>query len=260
MKTHVFIDGRKQLSAMIHNFQTVPVGTAVVILCHGFTGDKIGANQFMLNIGKAIEAAGKIAVRFDFAGSGESQGEFAEDTKASGWQHDLKSVVSWVKKQPEFAGSPIFLLGHSLGGLIALTYPDDPAINGRIAIAPVVYPVETFRSEGILGPEFWEKAAAGETIANFFNKGFSLHNGIFVNDLISGNYNPLEDAEKLTAPLLIIHGTADLAVPTAGSEELYQRYKGEAMFHRLEGADHVFTGRHADVQSGIINWLKKWER
>lgn len=260
MKTHVFIDSRKQLSAMVHNFGNVPTGTPVVILCHGFTGDKIGPNQFILNMGKAIEEAGKVAVRFDFAGSGESQGEFAEDTKVSGWQEDVKNVVAWVKRQPEFAGSPIILFGHSLGGLIALTYPDDPAIVGRMALSAVVYPVENFRSDGILGQELWEKAVAGETIANFFNKGFSLHDGIFANDLISGNYKPLEDAEKLNTPLLIIHGTMDCAVPPAGSEELCRRYKGEVQIHRLEGADHVFTGRHSDVQSIIVNWLRKWDK
>jgi uncharacterized protein len=156
MKTHVFIEGRKQLSAMIHNYRNVPVGTPVVILCHGFTGDKIGPNQFILNMGKAIEESGKVAIRFDFAGSGESQGEFAEDTKVSGWLEDVKSVVAWVKKQPEFVGSPIFLFGHSLGGLIVLMYHDDPAITGRMAISAVVYPVETFSSKGILGPELWE--------------------------------------------------------------------------------------------------------
>jgi uncharacterized protein len=87
-----------------------------------------------------------------------------------------------------------------------------------------------------------------------------LHNGIFANDLINGNYKPLEAAEKLTTPLLIIHGTLDCAVPPAGSEELYRRYKGEALIYRLDGADHVFTGRHADVQSIIVNWLRKWDK
>ncbi|MEN6414552.1 MAG: alpha/beta fold hydrolase [Veillonellales bacterium] len=260
MKTHVFIEGRQQLSAMIHNYGNVPAGTPLVIFCHGFTGDKIGSNQLMLHIAQAIEADGKIAVRFDFAGSGESGGEFAEDTRVSGWQEDLQSVVSWVKNQPEFIGAPIFLLGHSLGGLVALTYPDDAAIAGRMALSAVVYPVETFSAEEIFGKGLWEKAAAGETIANFFNKGFSLNNGIFANDLIKGKYKPLEAAEKLTTPLLIIHGTADCVVPLGGSEELYRRYKGKKIFHKLDGADHVFSGRHADVQTVIVDWLHKWEK
>lgn len=260
MKTHVFIEGRKQLSAMVHNYGNVPAGTPVVVLFHGFTGDKIGPNQFILNMAKAIEAAGKIAVRFDFAGSGESDGLFAKDTTISGWQDDAITVVSWVKRQPEFSGAPIILFGHSLGGLICLTYPDDPAVRGRMALSAAVYPEETFRSEGILGPELWSKAAAGKTISNFFNKGFSLYDGIFVNDLINGNYKPLEMAEQLTTPLLIVHGTNDCAVPPIGSDELSRRYKGKVTFHKLDGADHVYTGRHEDVQSIIVEWLHKFDK
>jgi alpha-beta hydrolase superfamily lysophospholipase len=260
MKTHVFIEGRKKLSAMIHNYRNVPAVTPVVVLCHGFTGDKIGSNQLMLDIGKAIEAEGKVAVRFDFAGSGESEGEFAEDTRVSGWQEDLQSVVSWVKSQPEFTGAPIFLLGHSLGGLVVLTHPCDTAIAGRIALSAVVYPVKTFSAEGILGPGLWDKAVAGKTIANFFNKGFSLNNGIFANDLIKGKYKPLEAAEKITTPLLIIHGTADCVVPLRGSEELYHRHKGEKILHKLDGVDHVFTGHHAAIQNMIVDWLHKWDK
>ena len=260
MKTHVFIEARKQLSAMVHNYGNVPAGTPVVVLFHGFTGDKIGPNQFILNMGNAIEEAGKIAVRFDFAGSGESQGEFAKDTTVSGWQDDAKNIVEWVKRQPEFAGAPIILFGHSLGGLIALTYPDDPAIVGRMALSAAVYPVETFSSESILGKALWDKAVAGKTIANFFNKGFALHDGIFVNDMIKGNYQPIDAAEKLTTPLLIVHGTEDAAVPPRGSDELRRRYKGKVDYVKLAGADHVYTGRHAEVQSILVNWLQQWDK
>ena len=259
MKTHVFIEGRKQLSAMVHNYGNVPAGTPVVILFHGFTADKIGPNQLILNTAKAIEETGKVAIRFDFAGSGESPDEFAKDTTVSGWQADAKSVVAWVKNQPEFAGAPIILFGHSLGGLIALTYPDDPAIVGRIAVSAVVYPVETFSAEELLGAKLWAKAMAGESIANFVNKGFALNDGIFVNDMINGNYKPIADAEKLTTPLLIVHGTEDGIVPPKGSEELHQRYKGKVTYKKLAGADHLYTGRHADIKSIVLDWLRQWD-
>ena len=260
MKTHVFIDARKQLSAMVHNYGNVSAGTPVVILFHGFTADKIGPNQLILNVAKAIEYSGKVAVRFDFAGSGESQEDFAKDTIVSGWQADAKSVVTWVKQQPDFAGSPILLFGHSLGGLVALTYPDDPAIVGRIAVSAVVYPVETFSAEALLGAALWEKAMAGETIANFVNKGFALNDGIFVKDLINGNYQPIDDAEKLTTPLLIVHGSEDCIVPPRGSDDLHRRYKGKVTLKKLAGADHLYTGRHADVQAVVLDWLRQWDK
>ncbi len=258
LKKHFFVKGRKELSVMVHNYREKADGTPIVILCHGFTGDKIGPNQLILNLAKGIEAAGYIAIRFDFAGSGESYGEFSKDTTISGWQQDLDTIVSWVKNSPEFSGSPIILCGHSLGGLIALSYPKDDAIKGRMALSSVVHPVETFSAEGIFGKELWDKAVSGKTISNFFNKAFTLDDGIFVADMLHGNYKPLEVTDTYSTPLLIIHGTEDCAVPISGSEELYKRYKGEKVFHKLKGIDHIYINKHHIIQSLIVEWLKKY--
>jgi uncharacterized protein len=255
MKEHRFVRGRKELSVMVHNLSQAAADLPVFIMCHGFTGDKIGANQLHLNVALGLERAGKVVVRFDFAGSGESEGVFAEDTTVIGWLEDLRTIVEWVKGNPEFKGAPIVLSGHSLGGMLVIIYPKDNAITERITLAPVVRPIGNFKV--ILGPALWEKAAGGETIANFYNKGFELKDGILVKDLIRNDYQPLKAAAELKTPLLIIHGDADCAVPVEGSEELYRIYRGKKQFHRLEGADHVFTGRHTKVHSLIADWLNR---
>jgi Dipeptidyl aminopeptidases/acylaminoacyl-peptidases len=255
VKEHRFVQGRKKLSVMVHNLNLASAASPVVVFCHGFTGDKIGPNQLLLNLALALDEAGKTVVRFDFAGSGESEGVFAEDTTVSGWLEDLRTIIAWIKSAPEFAGAPIVLAGHSLGGLLTLIYPDDAAIIKRIAMAAVVHPLATFAAEGLLGPDRWQRAAAGETVANFLNKGFALKDGIFVNDLIRNDYQPLKAAAALSTPLLIIHGSADCVVPFAGSEELFQLYKGKKRFHRLAGVDHVFAGNHGVVQSLLVDWL-----
>ncbi len=252
MKRHEWIPSRgKRLSAMIHEPEAAP-GAPVVICCHGFTGDKVGANQLMRNLAQCFEAAGFCAVRFDFAGSGDSEGSFAADTTVAGWQEDLRSVAAWVGAR--FPGRSVYLLGHSLGGLVALTAAE-MGLAGRIAVAPVVHPIENFR-DTILGPVLWAKAARGETIANFYGKGFSLDSG-FVGDLIAGCYDPLAAAGAFAAPLLIVHGTADAAVPIAGSEELCDACASNKEYTILDGADHVFAGRHDELGAVIVTWLRR---
>jgi fermentation-respiration switch protein FrsA (DUF1100 family) len=86
----------------------------------------------------------------------------------------------------------------------------------------------------------------GERIANFYNKGFALDSG-FVRDLAHGGYDPLAAVATLAAPLLIIHGTADAAVPRTGSEELSDACAASKEYAVLDAADHVFTGRHEDL-------------
>ncbi len=206
-----------------------------------------------MNLAKELAQAGYIALRFDFLGSGDSEGEFATDTIVSGWKTDLSNVVKWIKQQSQFSATPILLYGHSLGGLIVLTHKnEDPAIAGRIVFAPVVTPIANFR-DIILGPELWKKSLAGEPIANFFAKGFSLHDQL-VKDILAHDYDPIDDATHLQTPLLLIHGTADLAVPPAGSEVLYQKYNGPKVLQRPQ-IDHVATGNIAVLPQLILTWL-----
>lgn len=253
MKQHEWIlsQGRK-LSAMIHVNSFTVTQTPIVICCHGFTSEKIGANQLMLHVANAIEAAGFIAVRFDFTGSGESDGEFAVDTTIKNWQADLRNVIDWVKNLPEFDGLPIYLLGHSLGGLIVLSH-EDQAIAGRVALAPVTQPIENFRNI-ILGPDLWQRSLQGETVSNFLGKGFSLTPN-FVNDLLENRYDPLARTRHHRSPLLLIHGSQDIVVPPSGSEILYDSYRGKKELIRMQ-ADHVFTGKHAELTSQVSRWLK----
>ncbi len=254
MKEHLWISSRgKRLSAMIHQPADMKKGTPMVICCHGFTGDKIGANQLTLNLAKELEQSGYIVLRFDFMGSGDSDGDFSKDTIVAGWKEDLSNVLSWVNRQPQFASSPVILYGHSLGGMVVLTHSDgNQEIAGHIVFAPVTYPIANFR-EVILGPDLWSKSLAGEIVANFFAKGFKLE-AQFVKDLIEKNYDPIGTATKMAIPLLIIHGLDDLAVPIQGSVELYQNYSGPKLLQK-PGIDHVATGNCEVLPQLILEWL-----
>ena len=257
MKEHVWIASRGvRLSAMLHKREWVGKGMPVVLCCHGFTGDKIGASQLMLHLAGAIEASGFSALRFDFSGSGESEGSFAEQTTIAGWRTDLVNVVAWVRQQADFGNSPLYLLGHSMGGLIALLYEDHIGlIAGRIVLAPVVAPLENFR-DILIGAELWSRSLAGETVANFFNKGFSL-GPEFAADLLQHRYAPLAVAQSLQTPLLIVHGSADAVVPFSGSEQLFATYLGTRELQVMEGADHLFTGRHPELHQRVVGWLTR---
>lgn len=254
MKKHEWIVSQhRKLSAMIQTHSFTVTQTPVVICCHGFTSEKVGTNQLMLHIANAIEAAGLIAIRFDFSGSGESDGEFATDTTIKNWQTDLRNVIAWVKSLPEFEGLPIYLLGHSLGGLIVLSQ-EDSAIAGRVALAPVTQPVQNFQNI-IFGPDLWQSSLNGRTIANFLGKGFSISPN-FVNDLIENRYDILSQTTLHGMPLFIVHGLQDTVVPPSGSEILYDNYKGDKEIIRMK-ADHVFTGKHDELTALVTGWLTK---
>jgi alpha-beta hydrolase superfamily lysophospholipase len=256
MKEHVWINSRnKRLSAMLHIPEGFNSGTPLVVCCHGFTGNKVGYNNLTSNIANFLEGNGYSVLRFDFLGSGDSEGEFSTDTIVSGWRQDLSNVLAWVNTNQLFAQSPIILYGHSLGGLVVLSH-EDPTneVAARIVFAPVTQPISNFQGT-ILGAALWSKSLAGETIENFFDKGFTLKSQ-FVQDLVENDYKPVVSASKLFTPLLVVHGTADVVVPIEGSQELVERYQGHKEF-AITDFDHGAFGVQKELQNIIGDWLEK---
>lgn len=256
LKEHRWVESRgRRISVMVHSHEEENAKTPIVVICHGFTGDKVGANQMNVKLAAALEEAGYIAIRFDYIGSGDSEGVFSKDTSVAGWLEDLHSVLQWTRSESNYVNNPIFLYGHSLGGLVALLYDDKGvALKGRIVFAPVVDSIGNVRTS-ILGPELWKKAANGETIANFYGKAYSIEPQ-FVKDLMEKRYDPIGAASKLNTPLLIVHGNADAAVPIEGSWELYDRYGGAKEFKILD-IDHVAAGQHGIWIESIVGWLRQ---
>lgn len=255
MKEHIWISSRKKrLSAMIHLPKNFKNGTPLIVCCHGFMGNKVGYNHLTLNLANFLERLGFGVFRFDFLGSGDSDGDFSTDTIVSGWQEDLVNVLEWVENQAEFSRSPIVLYGHSLGGLVVSSYPDDRRITARLLFAPVTEAIYNFR-DIILGQELWNKSLAGEAIKNFYGYGFTLESQ-FVKDLTAQNYQPAENMSKLSTPLLIVHGTADIVVPLKGSQKLYENYKGTKDFV-VTDFDHGALGNQEKLQKIIGDWLAK---
>lgn len=193
-------------------------------------------------------------IRFDFAGSGESEGSFDSDTTITGWLSDLRQVIQWTKEQPAFQKSPLFLLGHSLGGCIVLLHEDGQVpIAGRIALAPVIFPESNFR-EIILGPKMWEAAESGQTVSHFYGKSFSLQPD-FVRDIQKRQHAPLRAAENYRDDVLLVHGSADEAVPAEGSQAFFDAYQGPKEIHIVDDADHNFSQHVPQLQQKLVAWL-----
>ncbi|KAK9099326.1 hypothetical protein Syun_026371 [Stephania yunnanensis] len=88
----------------------------VVVLCHGFRASK--DHEIMRNLAGALTREGISAVRFDFAGNGESEGSF----QYGNYQReadDLHAVVLYFLRSNRVVKA---ILGHSKGGNVVLLY------------------------------------------------------------------------------------------------------------------------------------------
>jgi uncharacterized protein len=230
-----------------------------VILFHGFTGNKLEPHQLFLKISRALEAAGLACFRFDFLGSGESDGDFHEMT-LSGEVSDANAILDMVKNYPGVDKNRVNLLGLSMGGLVAsLVAGSRPSDVHRLVL---MAPAATMYR---IADELERKQAAGEidTVAiggsdgQGASEGHDGNEGNGSNDLAydhSGNLvgqafvDELRDldayavAKGYDGPVLLIHGTRDEAVPYQVSHEYQEKcYGDKATLRIIEGADHTFN-------------------
>lgn len=103
----------------------------VVVLCHGFTGNRNGDGHFGTLAGLLAEQ-GIATVRLDFAGCGDSTEPYTSYTLAN-MAADVNSAIAWMQTEYS-ADGPAALVGHSMGGRLASLYPE---ISAREGYAPV---------------------------------------------------------------------------------------------------------------------------
>ncbi len=108
---------------------------SVIVIAHGF-GEHSGRYDHVANYfveqGYALYAA-------DHRGHGESRGkQIGYFDRIETLTNDLKRVVEWVRR--DYDGIPIFMLGHSVGGQLALRYTihNQHTLKGLILSAPFI--------------------------------------------------------------------------------------------------------------------------
>lgn len=107
---------------------------AVVAVVHGF-GEHSGRYQ---NVIRAVVPRGYAVYAFDHRGHGRSPGKRGHINAWREFRDDVRQFVGLIRQ--ELPDRPMFLLGHSLGGLIATEYVlrEAPTLSGLIVSNPLL--------------------------------------------------------------------------------------------------------------------------
>lgn len=200
-----------------------------VMMCHGFTGNRIESGFLFVRLGRALAQAGLHAVAFDFVNSGESDGSF-EKMRVSEEIRDAGAVARWLEGQPFVDRSRLGGLGFSLGGLVVCG-----AHRRRGGFAAL----------GLLAPttaENLQRVAGGTNGSDPVRVGAYELPPAFCEDL--EGCDTTADAASPVVPTLLVQGTADQAVPVAVSKryaDAIEAAGGEVRRELVEGASHVFN-------------------
>ena len=205
----------------------------VIVIVHGFNAH---SGQY-LSVAEQFTKNGLAVYALDLRGRGRSEGERFYIDKFENYANDLSTLVHTAKSQNP--GLPVFVLGHSAGGVVSCLY----ALEFQAEIDGLI--CESFAYQ-VPAPDFALAALKGLSyIAPHFHS-IKLKNEDFSRDpkiveamnndpLIKDESQPIETMAELVRaderlkkefpliklPLLILHGTADKAAKPGGSQFFY---------------------------------------
>ncbi|NLJ71424.1 MAG: alpha/beta hydrolase [Syntrophomonadaceae bacterium] len=231
--------------------ENIPAGCShLLIACHGFLGGK--ENRGFINLLAQKLAEIKIGViAFDFAGSGESTGDFADIT-LSRQVNNLQDIIEHTRLAYKL---PMILLGRSFGGstIVALNSNEGDIIANILWSTPIFF-TRTFKN---IMPGVFEQMLAGEDVTILENQQLIKIKADFALDINRHNLEVPEYVANLKKkPLLVIHGREDELVSMANADYIQENIAG-ATIYMVDGADHSFTNYEEDRINLTVKWLAK---
>ena len=233
-----FIDTKHgRLAAVLHRASA----GKIVILSHGYTGNKQENGRLFVTAARTLAAAGISALRFDFTGSGDSSGEFYEVSPNTEIR-DLLDVIAWARRK-KFRD--IGLLGLSFGGAVSICVS---------AQSPDVKTLVTWSAV----PEFSEWRPGPDEHFPKKSPNPMKPGKMFYID------RPKVDVPQaycsIEVPKLQIQGTADLPGFLEEFSFYFPRAKDPKKHLVIPEADHVFTNwvHRKKVIAHTLKWFQQY--
>ncbi|MGE0253325.1 MAG: lysophospholipase [Alphaproteobacteria bacterium] len=258
--------------ARIYRRSLRPAGPprAVLVICHGFNSH---SGQYLWAM-ERFAAAGLAVHALDLRGRGRSGGARFHVGDIAEYVGDVAALVALAKARDP--GLPVFLLGHSAGGVISCNY----ALDHQAELAGLVCESFAYR---VPAPDFalalvkgLSRIAPRAPALRLKNRDFSrdpavvkaldddpltareTQPAITVAAMVRGDERLKREFPRIVLPVLILHGTQDRATLPKGSQEFFDRAGASDKTLKLyEGHYHDLladTGKET-VMADITGWI-----
>jgi len=232
---------------------------AVVVIAHGVNSH----SGYYTWVGEQLSAAGLAVYALDHRGRGRSDGERYFVESVDEYVSDLHTFIQLAKSREP--GLPVFLLGHSAGGVISSTYclGHQSELTGFIC--------ESFAFQ-VYAPDFALAVVKGLSHVaphahvlrlpiKEFSRDPKVTEAMFADPMIKDEVQPTstvaalvradERLEKefslITLPVLILHGTADKVTKPSGSQ----------LFHETAGSKDKTLTLYEGYAHDLLNDIGK---
>ncbi|MET0794645.1 MAG: lysophospholipase [Polyangiaceae bacterium] len=207
---------------------------AVVVIVPGFNAH----SGYYAWVGAQLAAGGISTYAVDLRGRGKSEGERFFVAKFSDYTDDVAKMVSVAKSRSP--GLPVFVLGHSAGGVVSCLYALDhqaqidglvcesfayrvPApdvalsiLKGLSHLAPHAHVLRLKNEDFSRDPQAVQAMNSDPLIAN------EAQPALTVAEMVRADERLKREFPNITLPLLILHGTLDKAAKPSGSQSFYE--------------------------------------
>jgi alpha-beta hydrolase superfamily lysophospholipase len=266
-----WIEGKGGPRIFTRHWEPAGPAKASLVICHGVNshgGQHVRAAEEFASRGFAVTA-------LDLRGRGRSDGERFYVDSIDDYVSDLSQTIELARSH--HPGLPLYLLGHSAGGVTSVTY----ALDHQDRIDGLICESFAFR---VYAPNFALKLLEGASHIAPHAHVLRLKMEDFSRDpawVAVLNADPLTHDEvqpvqtvaafaragerferefgRITLPVLIIHGTADKATRPDGSQQFFdQAGSTDKSLKLYEGHYHDLLndlGRE-QVMDDIVRWIE----
>ena len=222
---------------------------ATVVLAHG-ASEHSGRYAWTA---ERLAERGYVTYALDHRGHGKSEGARAYIDRMDNVVADLDQLVDMAS-----SGGPLFLLGHSMGGAVALAYTarHQEKLDGLVLSAPLAALEAASPSTRAVGRLLSAVAprlgvfpidSSGvsrdpEVVRDYDSDPLNYHGKLparTVSELSRTVGSFPEAVTKFSLPMLVMHGTADRIVPSVATDMLEERAGSDDLtVIRYEGLYH----------------------
>jgi len=261
----------KGLNIFLRTVRPTGEARAVVAIVHGFNSH---SGQYV-DVAEQLAARGYVVYALDLHGRGRSDGERFYVDDFADYVDDVKRMVDLARERE--AGKKVFLLGHSAGGVTACLYALDhqaslaglicesfafktpapdfaiAALKGLSHLAPHAHVVKLNNSDFSRDPAVVAALNADKYIANEIQPTRTIAALARADDRLEKSF------ATITLPVLILHGTADKAAKSSGSQFFFDHAGSKDKTLKLyDGHVHdlLHDVDHEKVMADVLGWLE----
>ena len=245
---------------------------AVLALIHGI-GEHTGRYA---HVGEAFNNAGYALVGFDLRGHGKSGGPRGHFPSLDAVMQDIDEFLGLLRaRYPK--DTPFFIYGHSLGGLLTLTFAlkKQPDVKGVVVTGPGLRSALQDQKAKLMMAKLLGTLAPTLTLPSDLDVKMLSHDqkvvdayihDPLVHDKMSMGFGKsglsaidfaFAHASSFSLPLLVMYGSEDKITYPSGGQDFVKQVKGDVTFKLWDGMYHEIHNEpgQAEVFKVVVQWL-----